>query len=230
MLLGAGRGTRLAGLGLDVPKILVEISGEPLLARQLRYLAEQGAGRVVLNAHHLADQVQAFAAAHHGAPELIVVPEPELLGTAGGVRNAIGQFSADPIVVLYGDVLTDAPLARIIAWHQRAGLSATITVYESSDVEGKGTVEVDGSDHLIGFVEKGDRDQPGQPATALINAGLYVLGRDFVIEFVAEGEAADFGSDVFPEALRRGRRVGVYRLRAPVLDVGTPGNLRQARQ
>ena len=38
MVLAAGRGTRLAALGLDVPKPLIEIGGETLLGRQLRYL------------------------------------------------------------------------------------------------------------------------------------------------------------------------------------------------
>jgi choline kinase len=42
MVLAAGRGTRLEALGLGVPKPLVEIGGEPLLARQLRYLGQNG--------------------------------------------------------------------------------------------------------------------------------------------------------------------------------------------
>src|SRR2546423_12596170 len=89
MILGAGRGTRLAQLDLGVPKILVDIDGEPLLARQLRYLDRQGVRRVVVNAHHLSGQVEAFAAGQHrGSPELVVVVEPTLLGTAGGGRHA----------------------------------------------------------------------------------------------------------------------------------------------
>src|ERR1035441_6413429 len=107
MLLGAGRGTRLGALGLTVPKILVDVGGEPLLARQLRYLAREGAERVVVNAHHLADQVEAFAAQHTGPPELVVVREDELLGTAGGVRNALPELGTEPFVVLYGDVRSE---------------------------------------------------------------------------------------------------------------------------
>jgi NDP-sugar pyrophosphorylase family protein len=55
ILLAAGRGTRLHSVEPDVAKALVEISGEPLPARQLRYLDRQGVSRVVINAHHLAD-------------------------------------------------------------------------------------------------------------------------------------------------------------------------------
>lgn len=229
MLLAAGRGTRLAPLGLSVPKILVDVAGEPLLARQLRYLAGEGATRVVVNAHHLAEQVQAFAADHSGRPDLVVITERELLGTAGGVRNALGQFSSDPIIILYGDVLTEAALPPIIASHRESGVAATITVYESTETAGKGTVGVDGQDRLLGFHEKADWRAPGPPRTELINAGLYVLQRSFVADFVRERQVCDFGHDVFPEALSRGVEIGVHRLAAPVLDIGTPPTLRQAQ-
>jgi mannose-1-phosphate guanylyltransferase len=239
MVLGAGRGTRLAPLGLAVPKILVDVAGEPLLARQLRYLAGEGAGLVVVNAHHLAEQVATFAAEHSGSPELVVVTEPRLLGTAGGVRNALRCFGADPIVVLYGDVLTDASLAALLDTHARRGAPATITVYESTETEGKGTVIVDDDGWLVRFAEKEPplSTAPGAPGgaaaagagPALINAGLYVVDPDFVSELVAEHTVSDFGHDVFPDALARGIRVAVHRLPEPVLDVGTPRTLRKAQ-
>lgn len=217
MVLGAGKGTRLARLGLGVPKILVDVGGEPLLARQLRYLAGLGVERVVVNAHHLAEQVEEFAREHNGAPELVVVREPELLGTAGGVRNALDQLGDDPFLVIYGDVLLDFPLAL----PRRA--RATITVYESTQVAGKGTVEVDDDDMVTRFREKEDVAPP-----ALINAGIYLLDPSFVRERVPAGPS-DFGHDVFPAALAAGEPIAVVRLAQPVLDVGTPEDLARAQ-
>src|SRR3954454_22943445 len=89
MVLAAGRGTRLGSLGLTVPKVLVDVGGRPLLERQLDYLAREGIERVVVNAHHLAEAVDSFAREYTGALELSVVTEVQLLGTAGGVRNAL---------------------------------------------------------------------------------------------------------------------------------------------
>ena len=101
MILAAGRGTRLAALEPDVPKPLVQIGGEPLLARQLRYLGANGVLRVVVNAHHLSAAIESFAAEYRSldGPELIVVTEPQLLGTAGGVRNALDQLGSEPFVI-----------------------------------------------------------------------------------------------------------------------------------
>jgi NDP-sugar pyrophosphorylase family protein len=83
-----------------------------------------------------------------------VVTEPELLGTAGGVRNALPLLGAEPFVVLYGDVLTDAPLAPLQDAHARSGAAATLAVYESHETDGKGTIEVDGRDRIVAFREK----------------------------------------------------------------------------
>jgi NDP-sugar pyrophosphorylase family protein len=229
MVLGAGRGTRLSALGLQVPKILLDVGGEPLLARQLHYLSAQGAELVVVNAHHHAEQVREFAQQHEQPPRLVIVTEPELLGTAGGVRNALPQFGPGPVVVLYGDVLTRTPLAALTAAHQALRPAATLAVYESREIAGKGTVEVEG-DRVLGFREKALGALAPDDPPALVNAGIYVVEPSLVFDLVASGDFADFGHDVFPEALGRGRSLAVYRLSEPVLDVGTPEAWRLAQE
>ena len=117
MILAAGRGTRLGELGRTVPKILVDVGGEPLLARQIRYLKDGGIERIVINAHHLAEQVESFVAEHSLAPDIDVVVEAELLGTAGGVRNALPHLGEEAFVVLYGDVIVDESITGVVAAH-----------------------------------------------------------------------------------------------------------------
>jgi NDP-sugar pyrophosphorylase family protein len=226
MLLAAGRGMRLLSVEPDVPKALINIAGEPLLARQLRYLESQGISRVVVNAHHLADQVLAFSREHKGSLDLVVVVEKELLGTAGGVRNALPQLEGDRFIVLYGDVLMNEPLAPMVERHAQQGTVGTLAAYESADTEGKGTIEIDKSDLVTGFREKATT---GSGEVALINAGIYVIDTSFARR-IPEGLQSDFGHDVFPAALARGEQLAIHRLSAPVLDVGTPSTLELARR
>ena len=226
MLLAAGRGTRLQSVAPDVPKALVEIGGESLLARQLRYLEGQGVSRVVVNAFFMADQVLAFARAYKGSLDLTVVVEAELLGTAGGVRNALPQLGSEPFIVLYGDVLTAQPLMPLLASHAQQAVVATLAVYESVHTEGKGTVQADSSGLVVGFAEKSPHATDGSPQ--LINAGIYVVEPNFA-QRIPSGVSSDFGHDLFPDALARGERLGIYRLPAPVLDIGTPSTLALAR-
>jgi NDP-sugar pyrophosphorylase family protein len=226
MLLGAGRGTRLGSLGLHVPKVLVDIAGEPLLARQLRYLEREGVKRVVINAHHLSAAIETFAGEYKGGLDLVVVVEAELLGTAGGVRNAREFLGDDLVIVLYGDVLTRQPLRPIVDFHREKGFAATLTIYESDYVEGKGTVAVCDDGSVTAFAEKETRRGGG---SAWINAGLYVLSPG-LIDLIPGDGPSDFGHDTFPSALEAGKRIGGYRLAEPVIDVGTPEGLAEARR
>jgi len=225
MILGAGRGTRLGELGTRVPKILVDVGGRPLLQRQLCYLAREGVTRVVVNAHHLSESVVDFAAAYSGPVAVEVIEERELLGTAGGVRNALHLLGPHAFYVLYGDVVVDAPLRPVLDEHRRSGAAATVTVYETDEIEGKGTVEVDDDGRVLGFHEKSPDVRP----PALVNAGIYVVEAN-LLERWPQGSELDFGHDVFPDALRRGERLQAARLPEAVIDVGTPAGLDEARR
>lgn len=224
MILAAGRGTRLGTLGESIPKVLIEIGGEPLLGRHLRYLEHNGVRRVVVNAHHHASQIASFAETYIGAVELVCVTEDHLLGTAGGVRNALDHLDPGPFLVLYGDVLVDAPIGPILDLHRTSQAVATLAVHEANSAEGKGVVEVDADGRIQRFSEKGTAP-PGQ---VLINSGLYVLESE-VVAGLPQGVEADFGNDVFPAALRRGLPLYAARLAQPVIDIGTPEGLTLAR-
>jgi NDP-sugar pyrophosphorylase family protein len=226
MILAAGRGTRLGALGLRTPKILVEIDGEPLLERQIRYLKTGGVKRIVLNAHHLGEQIERFVSDHPQSSDIEVVREAELLGTAGGVLNALPHLGEEPFVVLYGDVIVDEPIGALEITHRQSGAPATVALYRSDEVEGKGIVHVSPSGLVRAFQEKTVTRVSGG---AYVNAGLYMIAPRF-LDGLPAGVSLDFGQDVFPQALGRGEVIAAHVLRAPVLDIGTPSALHLARK
>ncbi len=227
MILAAGRGTRLGELGRTVPKVLVDVGGEPLLARQIRYLKDGGARRIVVNAHHLADQIEDFAANHPDAADIEVVVESTLLGTAGGVRNALPHLGDEAFAVLYGDVIVDEPLDAVSETHKRTEADATLTVYRTTEIEGKGTVQLTPQGTVRSFHEK--VLSPQAQELAYVNAGLYVVHPSLLRGLPREVEL-DFGHDVFPAALSRGRTIAAHILASPVIDMGTPAMLELARR
>lgn len=224
MILAAGLGTRLGSLGRAVPKALIELAGKPLLLRQLEYLERHGVDRVVINVHHLPDKIQAFAESYAGPVELVIVTEPVLLGTAGGVRNALPQLQPGPFIVLYGDVVVAEPLDAMLALHRERRAVATLAVHEADSAAGKGVVEVGERDRVTRFAEK----QTSARGPALINSGLYVLEPELLAPLVP-GTDSDFGADVLPGAVERGLPVFAFRLASAVIDIGTPEGLAQAR-
>jgi MurNAc alpha-1-phosphate uridylyltransferase len=116
MLLSAGRGTRLRPLTDHTPKPLLEVAGETLIERHLRRLAAAGIAEVVVNLHHLGEQIEARVGdgarlglrVHH-------LWEPELLETGGGIQAALDRLGPDPFIVVSADLWTDYPLAALRA-------------------------------------------------------------------------------------------------------------------
>ena len=108
MVLAAGKGLRLRPLTERVPKPLVEIGGRTLLGHALDLLVAAGVGEMVVNAHYLADAIEAFVAAYdkaHPALRLHLSREDTLLETGGGVRRALGKLGDEPFYVLNSDVI-----------------------------------------------------------------------------------------------------------------------------
>lgn len=109
MVLAAGLGTRMRPLTEKTPKPLIEAGGRSLLERSLDLAAEAGVRRAVANAHHLADQIHAFAGGWNykgAAPKLEVSDESALLlETGGGVRKALPLLDREAFLVLNSDNL-----------------------------------------------------------------------------------------------------------------------------
>ena len=214
VLLGAGYGTRLAPLTDRVPKILVPVDGEPLLARQLRYLAANGISEVALNMHHLESRVRDYLATTRTPVPVRLYPEPELLGTAGALRPMRALLD-EPFVLLYGDVVTDLDLGDLASNHRG---TATLSYYVAANVEGKGVLELDDDGCVVSFVEKPEAAAPGA-----VNAGIYALSPS-ILDLIPEG--GDFGYDVWPH-LVEARELYGYRTDAYVADIGSLEMLRQ---
>ena len=113
MILAAGRGTRLKPLTDHRPKPMMEVGGRPLIAQQLRWLAEAGVAEVIINLHHLGEQIEAYVGdgRQHGL-SVAYSREPALLETGGGVVKALPWLGDQPFWLLNGDIHTDFPFRQ----------------------------------------------------------------------------------------------------------------------
>jgi NDP-sugar pyrophosphorylase family protein len=129
MIFAAGLGTRLKPLTDTRPKALVEVGGVTLLELTLRRLATAGVSEIIINLHHLGEQIPAFIEKHgpFGMRRIEYSPEPELLDTGGGLKEAAWFFNdGRPFLVHNVDVLSDIDLRALAADHQRTGALATL--------------------------------------------------------------------------------------------------------
>ena len=129
MIFAAGRGTRLKPFTDTRPKALVEVGGVALLELTLRRLAAAGVTEAVINLHHHGEQISAFVEKHgrFGLRRVEYSPEPELLDTGGGLKEAAGFFDdGQPFLVHNVDVLSDIDLRALAAAHRQTGALATL--------------------------------------------------------------------------------------------------------
>ena len=220
-LLAAGLGTRLRPLTDTVPKCLVPVAGRPLLDLWLDNFLAAGVDEVLVNLHHMPEQVRSHLAAHRGAPQVRTTYEPTLLGSAGTLAAGREFVGSDEVfLAVNGDDLTDFDLHRlVVALEAAPAAQAAIAVFHAPAPQACGILEVEDG-VVVSFEEK-----PAAPRGDLANAGMYAFRRP-VLDLVPEVTPVDIGTHLLPRLV--GRSVAVPVGDAFLIDIGTPEALARA--
>lgn len=222
-ILVGGLGTRLGAITAATPKPLLPIGGRPFLAWLLRELSRFGVEEAILLTGHLAgrvrDAVDDIARLLPKPMRIIVAEEPYQAGTGGALWHARTHFD-DRFLLCNGDSLLSANIARLLAdAASDDGESAgRMLLRPVADAARYGVVETAG-DRIVSF-----RERPEHHGPALINAGLYALGRG-MLDAVAP--RCSLERDVLPHLAEAGR------LHCTVgdgyfVDIGVPESLAAA--
>ena len=128
-LLAAGLGTRLKPLTDTMPKALVPVAGAPLLKHISQKLINAGATRIVVNAHHFAQQIVDYIAIHDWGVEMSISDEStQLLDTGGGLKKAQHLFSpSSPILIHNVDILSNANLQQLLTAHSHHDITLLVS-------------------------------------------------------------------------------------------------------
>lgn len=220
LIVAGGRGTRLLPLTERVPKPMLPFCGAPFLVGLARRIGAAGVERIglVVGSDTAPFEPLVGMLAPHGL-EVFMVPEPEPLDTAGGVRAATRGLD-EPVLVLNGDVLSDLDVVALCEHHASSDATATIALTRVVDTSTFGVCVLE-EDRITSFVEK---PAPGSlPGHDTINAGAYVLAAGALDRF-ADGPLS-FEREVFPVLLDAGERLTGHVHEGVWTDLGTPERL-----
>jgi len=201
-ILVGGQGTRLRAIVPDHQKVVAPVAGKPFVLRLLDQIANADIKRVVLCTGYKSEQVESIGAIYRGMTIRYSI-EREPLGTAGALRNA--QLEC-PVLAMNGDSFCDVDLKALTQPN-------TIVVREIPDTAASGRVEFDTNNVITRFAEK------GQAGRGWINAGIYLLNREF-IESIPAGRPVSIERETFPAWVGRGLRA--FPTHGRFLDIGTP--------
>jgi mannose-1-phosphate guanylyltransferase len=226
VVLVGGLGTRLRPLTCNRPKQMLPIVGRPMIEHVVGHLARHGVDEVVLSLGYRPNGFRdAYPDGCCAGVRLHYAVEPEPLDTAGAIRFAALDAGIDErFLVLNGDVLTDLDVTEFVAFHERSGAEATISLHRVDDPSRYGVVPTDDDGRVVAFVEK---PPPGEAPTDLINAGTYVL-EPSVIDRIEGGRRVSVEREVFPALVDDG---SLYALDDQTywIDTGTPQEYIQAQ-
>jgi MurNAc alpha-1-phosphate uridylyltransferase len=218
MIMAAGKGTRMMPLTADRPKPLVEVGGVALLDHVLDHLRDAGVGKIVVNAHYLADQVEAHLAAHATDFDVSISDERELLrDTGGGLVQALPMISDDPFICVNADNwwTNDGQnaISRLMAHWDAARMDVLMllvplaTAYNS---QGIGDFNMDADGRLSRRV--GDAPAP------YVWTGIQLLSKKLIVDPPSDV----FSTNVFwDRAIAEGRCMGLVH-EGMWFDVGYP--------
>lgn len=117
MILAAGRGERLRPVTDKIPKPLLEIGGQSLIARHLKRLSLAGFREVTINLAHLGEQIRdSLGDGSHWGLNIHYSPEPVgALDSGGGIFQALPALGNGPFAVINADIYTAYPMTRLRA-------------------------------------------------------------------------------------------------------------------
>jgi mannose-1-phosphate guanylyltransferase len=218
MVLAAGLGTRLRPLTYEITKPMVPVLDRPVMEHIVDLLDMHGFEEVIANLHYFPDSIR-----EHFGDRLQYRVEPELLGTAGGVRACAPFFGDEAFLVISGDALTDIDLGALVARHRETGGIATLAVKRVADTREFGVVLHDRAGRITGFQEK---PSPDEALSDLGNCGIYVFDPR-IFDYFPERPFVDWAKDVFPVLLENDVPFHIHEVREYWNDIGSLSELRK---
>ena len=224
VILAGGKGTRLRPLTVYTPKPIVPVVNRPFLLYQLEVLKRAGIEDITLSLSYQPDKIEQLLGdgSEYGV-RLRFLTEPSPLGTAGAYRFA-SDGKDEPMLVLNGDILTDADLSKLVNHHRESGAEATIALARVEDTSDYGLVVTDKAGRIRRFIEKPTADVGKTEKTNTVNAGVYVL-EPAIRDRIPKDENCSFEYQVFPDLLKDHKPFQAYDLSGAYWrDLGTPAN------
>lgn len=147
-------------------------------------------------------------------------------GTADAVQqnfSFIRRGDPDLLLILSGDHVYNMNYEPLIEYHLSRNADMTMGTIRVPLEEAHrfGIVAVDGNNRVISFEEK-----PANPTSNLVNMGIYLFKTEFLDDTLwadhqNEQSSHDFGKDIIPKLIAKGKSVYAFPYEGYWVDVGT---------
>lgn len=220
VIMAGGKGTRLLSLTKDeIPKPMTPVWGKPILQWQIERLKENGITDIVLIIGHLGHKIQEFFGdGSEMGLQIRYIEETIPLGTAGAFYYLRPLLSGNSFFLVFGDVLFDIDLERMVRFHEAKKSKATLFVHPNTHPFDSDLVVTDEDERILKFDAKNSIRNYWYDNC--VNAGLYLFDAT-ICDLVVEPVKTDLEKQLLTDMIYRGDDVYAYRSPEYIKDVGT---------
>lgn len=228
VILAAGQGTRLRPVTLTMPKPLVPVANQPLIAYAIHVLKNAGLTQIGIVVNDLDSPIRTQLG--NGASlgvELDYIVQKEQLGLAHAVNLCHDFVGDEPFCLLLGDNIFQDKMEALIRGFPEAPAEAAIALIEVSDPTRFGIAEIiDGKIQRV--VEK-----PKNPPSNLAISGAYLF-KSSIFNAIAKIKPSWRNeleiTDAIQQVIESDGEVHPYTLKGWWIDAGKPDSIIQANQ
>ncbi|MBI3886801.1 MAG: nucleotidyltransferase family protein [Opitutae bacterium] len=216
-LLAGGMATRLRPITEKIPKLLVEVAGEPFFSHQIRLLKKNGLTRIVLCVGYLGEKIieQYGDGTKWGVQIDYSFDGEKLLGTGGALIRALPKLG-DAFYVLYGDSYLPIDYRSVGRSFLASGRQGLMTVFENHERYDASNVWFEGQ--RIHVYDKKNKE----PRMKHIDYGLGLL-RGSALRDWPRGEAVDL-AEVYKRLVEHDQLAG-YEITERFYEIGSHAGL-----
>lgn len=222
-ILAGGEGSRLRSRNGNMPKALTPILGRSVLEHLIILCRKHGFTNIALLVHYEHEQISSFFG--DGAKlgvNITYVIEEHAGGTAGALLKA-GPVLDEQILVLYADTYADVDLKKFWDFDPLSNTDGVLFLHPNDHPQDSDIVETRANgliSKIHGYPHANNKTYPN-----LVNAGIYKLKKDSLLNLIPTGEKSDIAKNIFPRMLKNKRRLRGYISPEYIKDMGTPERL-----
>lgn len=232
VILSAGFGTRLRSITekMNIPKVMAPLLGKPLLEWHIESLKKHGIEEFFINLYYLPDVITNYFGdgSRWGIKINYALEEPEILGTAGGVKNFDGLLT-DNFFVLYGDTFYEVDYGEITRFYfSRDNVIGVGTVRKTDHPLDSDLAVLDENGRVARFLLKPHKELPenywGMSAP-------YIFSKK-ILELIPPKTYYEIDHNLVPDLLSRSYHYYGYKLQKGEFrkDIGTPERYREVEE
>ena len=236
MVFAAGYGERLRPMTEKLPKALIPVWGRPMIEYPLLLLKHYGIREIIINLHHLGDQIEEYLGDGKRLDlKIHCSREEQLLDTGGGLLRVKPFLEDGTFVVINSDVLIDLPLNNLLAFHRRKRAAATLILRSDPQADRYGPIETSADLRIQKFLaHKASQSESAGPLTKLMFTGVQIL-EPKIFDYMESERATPPGrfsitKVTYPRMLTQGEALYGFPFRGYWQDLGTAERIKEAEE